>query len=427
MKPRKTKNLILPIVIIAIIVISLLSSNTIYAEVNEYYSTTDSVPSEGLNDAMSGSTLLTLLVKLVYAIGRWIEWIVGIIFAMLTGTSDFPWADKIVFNAVPLLDVNFINPAEDSYVGNAAVQGVLQNLYSTILALAVSFFGIVVLITAIKLVVSTIASEKAKYKQAIVDWLIGFVMLFCIHYFVSFVFYLNEQLVVVASQIVSSQLEKAGDDIFQLQASTIGEEIAQSADATGAVASNGQAASKVIRDYPSITSAYFNMNGENGLYTLLQTEKAWWSSNNLKSEKKQYAGMANIILWAVAKNVSVKDLREARNSLVTGEIRPGSAYYLYTSYLPQEFLAKSGLEADLFKGKLMKIDDVVCWSDDGGLLFRKDYFKVTVGSYNGQRLEVLPRNKWEEFIYDEEILKMTGKTVTCVDTPKTFYYVRCRS
>ena len=174
MKLTRSKKIILMIVLTAFVVL-LFNSNTAFAAINEEYSTPNPVTDVGLENAFNESSLLKLLAKLVYAVGQFLEWILGVIFKLLTGTSDFPWADRIVFNAVPLLDVNFINPANRSFVKQPGIQEVLQNLYSTIMTLAVAFFGIVVLITAIRLVLTTIASEKAKYKQAIVDWLIGFI------------------------------------------------------------------------------------------------------------------------------------------------------------------------------------------------------------------------------------------------------------
>lgn len=55
---------------------------------------------------------------------------------------------------------------------------------------------------AIRIAISTIASEKAKYKEAIVHWATALILLFAMHYVISFVFYLNEQLVEVASSMV---------------------------------------------------------------------------------------------------------------------------------------------------------------------------------------------------------------------------------
>jgi len=224
MRHKKCKITLL-IIFLAMFIVLLFNSNTVFAAINEHYIGSDVVTDENLEEAFSESSLLNLLAKLIYAVGRFLEWILGTIFKLLTGSSDFPWADKIVFNSVPLLDVNFINPGAGSFVAQPGIKDVLKNLYATILTLAASFFGIVVLITAIKLVITTIASEKAKYKQAIVDWLIGFVMLFCIHYAISFIFYLNEQLVIVASNVVTENLKDAEDEIVKVQVGSVGTQL----------------------------------------------------------------------------------------------------------------------------------------------------------------------------------------------------------
>ena len=47
----------------------------------------------------------------------------------------------------------------------------------------------------IKMVISTIASEKAVYKRMLVDWVIGMIILFAIHYLMIFIININEYLV----------------------------------------------------------------------------------------------------------------------------------------------------------------------------------------------------------------------------------------
>lgn len=127
---------------------------------------------------------------------------------MVTGTPDFPWADKIVFNAVPILDVNFINPNAKSMLANDAISKVISRTYATIFTLCTTFFSLAVMIMAIKLATTVIAAEKAKYKQAIWDWIVGLVLLFTIHIVISFTFYLNETLVVVASDIARENIDQ---------------------------------------------------------------------------------------------------------------------------------------------------------------------------------------------------------------------------
>lgn len=223
------------ILLLAILVISIFvrGVNDVSAEINGGYVANYTVDSEGLNDAMKNSQLLNLLGRLVYATGRLLEWILGTIFETITnGKADFPWADKIVFNAVPLLDVNFINPNNNSYLGNSAVKGAISKTYATVFSISLSFFTIFVMISAIKLAISTIADQKAKYKKALIDWSLGLIMLFTMHYFISFIFYLNEQLVETAQKIFSDTLDAASVKV-EMQSSVLTEELLDSIKAMG--------------------------------------------------------------------------------------------------------------------------------------------------------------------------------------------------
>ena len=93
-----------------------------------------------------------------------------------TGSTmlSFPFPDQIVFNKIPLLDPNFINP-DDGAIGAIAGE-VIKKMYSSFFVLAGTIFVIAALIIGIKLVFSSLAAEKAKYKEALSNWIIGIVM-----------------------------------------------------------------------------------------------------------------------------------------------------------------------------------------------------------------------------------------------------------
>ena len=159
--------------------------------------------------------LLGALGRAIYAIGWCIEKLGAGIVNLLTNINMFPWSDRVIFNSVPLLDVNFINPADHSlfWSGNdyTTVGKAIRNVYFSGLSIGLGFFGIVVAVMAIKLAISSIAAEKAKYKEAIVHWLTALILLFALHYVLSLIFYMNEQLVEVASSIVNSQINASSN------------------------------------------------------------------------------------------------------------------------------------------------------------------------------------------------------------------------
>ena len=207
MKLKGYKKIIVAIMLMLIVLP--VFSNTVDAKINQGYydeiKQTATVSSSMLSSILSSDILIDPLAKLVYSVGNFMEYIVGAVVLAASGDNIFPWADAIVFNAIPMLDVNFISPASNSFAGG--LQSVLQGIYSSLFTLAELFFGIAVLLMGIKLAVSSIAAEKAKYKDALVRWVIGLVLLFGMQFFISFVFYLNEQLVEVASDIAADELQ----------------------------------------------------------------------------------------------------------------------------------------------------------------------------------------------------------------------------
>lgn len=183
-----------------------------YAAINEEYGDNGSVQEGDLDGKMKNNVLLDAIAQLIYALASWVEYLVGAAFQMLTGANMFPWADRVIFNTIPFLDVNFLNPAEHSLFKDGNGQDtplaeIVVSIYSTVFTLAVAFLGVVVGLMAIKLAVSSLASEKAKYKEALMKFLFSLVALFGMHYAMSFIFYINESLVEMASTILTKNLE----------------------------------------------------------------------------------------------------------------------------------------------------------------------------------------------------------------------------
>ncbi len=203
------KRVIIIAVIIGIIIVP--HFNYIFAAINENYSGTEVITSMNVTGdedsniltkaifwlintcASIGESLLTSFAKVLASVGDGD-----------TGAALMPWADAIIYNGVPALDVNFINPSAGSF--SSIISDVIAKLYYTIFSISITFFTVAVLIMAIKLATTAIAAEKARYKETVADFVISLILIFSIHYFISFCFYLNESLVKVAFGIVDNQL-----------------------------------------------------------------------------------------------------------------------------------------------------------------------------------------------------------------------------
>lgn len=92
--------------------------------------------------------------------------------------------EKIFANDVPLLDINILNPREDSAA--YALQNMISTWYKAFRNLAIVGLLSVLVYVAIRIIISSTASDKAKYKQMLMDWLVALCLIFFIHYIMSF-------------------------------------------------------------------------------------------------------------------------------------------------------------------------------------------------------------------------------------------------
>lgn len=82
----------------------------------------------------------------------------------------------------------------------AIMRPVIANVYKATRNLAIIVMMLVLLYIGIRIILaSTSAGEKAKYKNLLIDWLVGFCLLFIMHYIMSSIMNLNEKVVSMIS------------------------------------------------------------------------------------------------------------------------------------------------------------------------------------------------------------------------------------
>lgn len=105
--------------------------------------------------------------------------------------------EQIFSGNVAGLNVNFFNPGEEKNVElingktvdfNSAttLQGTIASWYVALRNLTVVVLLSVLVYVGIRIIISSTASDKAKYKKMLGDWVIALCLVFCLHYIMSF-------------------------------------------------------------------------------------------------------------------------------------------------------------------------------------------------------------------------------------------------
>lgn len=109
--------------------------------------------------------------------------------------------ETILFNQVQILDVNFFNfdnAGGDKIESNDITYMLRQNvagLYFSIRNIAIIVMLVILIYVGIRMALSTISGDKAKYKKMFISWIVGFIIIMFIHYFMVFIINSNEQVI----------------------------------------------------------------------------------------------------------------------------------------------------------------------------------------------------------------------------------------
>lgn len=103
--------------------------------------------------------------------------------------------EEIFANKVPILDINFIKPSSTDDRNSAHVlQSTIAGWYVALRTLALVGMLSVLVYIGIKILLSSIASDKAKYKTMLKDWIVGICILLFLHYIMYFILVTAQEL-----------------------------------------------------------------------------------------------------------------------------------------------------------------------------------------------------------------------------------------
>lgn len=106
--------------------------------------------------------------------------------------------EDVLFNKLQLISINFFDITGGSGSAGGAIQEIRKNVaiwYYAIRNIALGVLLCIFIYVAIRMTLSTVASDKAVYKKMLMDWVVGITLLFLLHYIIMGSIMLNNVLV----------------------------------------------------------------------------------------------------------------------------------------------------------------------------------------------------------------------------------------
>ena len=187
---KKRKTIRISIIILVLIIIGLIFGNkAVYADI--------------IGDAADGVAGLFLLIPKFFLIA--VGEVIRILLGFFTGKGlKGVTVQDILFNKLDITDINFFdfNIADDSI---KAIRENVAGWYLGVRNLSAVLLVIVALYVGIRMALSTIAEDRAKYKQMLIDWITSVCLLFILHFIMVLIIEVNNTIVETIANNVKNQ------------------------------------------------------------------------------------------------------------------------------------------------------------------------------------------------------------------------------
>ena len=137
--------------------------------------------------------------------------------ASLSGGTGGGTIGEIVFNQCPVTTPNFFPEIfnDKIFSANSGVWNLAQTVgqyYSIIRYLAIAVLLVILIYIGIRMAMSTVASEEAKYKKMFFHWAVSLVIVFILHYIIIITLYINNVLVEALYNSMGANLNSGNPD-----------------------------------------------------------------------------------------------------------------------------------------------------------------------------------------------------------------------
>ena len=198
---KKSKILI---IILIFIMIFNFSYPTVYAT-STGSTTSGSTSSSSSSNPDLGTAVdfgLGLLINPIIMLAYWIgEGLLLLTNAMGANAGETVTPETILFNKLELTKINFFDSSGGTDF-SAKLQENIASWYYVMRTIAIIASLCVLIYIAIRMATSTVASDKAEYKRMLMDWAVGFVLIFILHYIIILVINGNNLIVNVLAESI---------------------------------------------------------------------------------------------------------------------------------------------------------------------------------------------------------------------------------
>ena len=169
--------------------------------------------------------ILTWGFRLPLAVGPLILQSVGGVVAGMEGTTTgsfsatdiFLTPETVIFNKINLTSIDFFTMPSDTNSATYIIREQISLWYFIMRVIAAAILLGILIFVGIKMSITTIATEKAIYKKALVDWATSLALVFLLHYIIRAVLWLNTGLVDIMDNIaISSGLDQMMSELRKL-------------------------------------------------------------------------------------------------------------------------------------------------------------------------------------------------------------------
>lgn len=134
--------------------------------------------------------------------------------------------EEIFSGKVPALDINFLSPEHpsDDRSPAAKLQDTIASWYKALRTIAIVGLLTVIVYLGIRMLITSLAADKAKYKKMIMDWVVAMCLLFVMHYIMAFVLTATQTLIgILGGQTTGSlNISVTGSSSYSFSTNLIG-------------------------------------------------------------------------------------------------------------------------------------------------------------------------------------------------------------